>query len=740
MRKWFMLFAAALCLALAAGGGALAATKLVLTPAPPDIFAGGVLSVSVDLDGVTPEGPPRWRGRMKLVDNTLMSFPDDFKTEPDMRAIIQNQGDLPWQFKVTLPKPGRLELWCDFSDANIPGEIYTPEITVDVTPVPAAAVNFGPKDVSPDQWASMDLTVKVGKALNLAAALWPLDTEDKIVSASWKTSSEDIATVSNGGTLTGKGPGTAQITVTVTTDRETNGNPAKYTATRAVTVTGVPAPVAGKIIVARTKVDGKDALWVDWSNENEAVDRFDLVAEHVVATPVASSKERPARLPIADIPRFHDGTTVLVRCVGQDQRTILGELAVDLNDFNKLPDPPVKDVTFKIGGGSAIFSGQDVRKGTGDGDLSYLWLPDDGKATLTITGADGAQVNVAAADSFFIPEGFVELKKLVALINDIKTGNLDNESVLDLTRKLSLLAITDSRLGKAINELSMETRDQTVELLDELLKDELEKAQKSAGVGAIGVAPGGAVAGTLELQTVTGALSGGNIEGTLYVSGGNVSGGVVTAGQSIVAVPIVAGTGLTTFKEVVFQGANGQEVPTLNIEIDNSESGNTTNTVAGVVNLKNPENLHSAVGDVQVGAAEVRLSRGDLSVSEGIPAEQFEISNGSFLLPIENAQMGEMNKRLAALLLHHSSATRKDALASQEGDEDKYVLTVSVTAKRPSNGATGVTVASIPVTVTQTDDDTTPAGGPHSGCDAGGLGLAAMGLALGALALRPRRR
>ena len=84
------------------------------------------------------------------------------------------------------------------------------------------------------------------------------------------------------------------------------------------------------------------------------------------------------------------------------------------------------------------------------------------------------------------------------------------------------------------------------------------------------------------------------------------------------------------------------------------------------------------------------------------------------------------------------------AVSTAADDDEEYAMAVLMLTRRTSNGAEGVTVASVPVFVVQDEDGGAALGGPHSGCDAlagtgagwGALGLAALGGAVVALRRR----
>ena len=182
-------------------------------------------------------------------------------------------------------------------------------------------------------------------------------------------------------------------------------------------------------------------------------------------------------------------------------------------------------------------------------------------------------------------------------------------------------------------------------------------------------------------------------------------------------------------------------------------NGNTTAQSAQIVNADGIP--VEAVGSGGVFKAKI----GDfINMGNGVPAGEMQVagavaavSDKQGNLVVENFRMpapsgpdahfytGEIRaedliSKLKASLSAASGNSGKVSTAADDGEEE-YTLTVLT--ERTTNGAKGLTEISVPVRVT--DNNAAP-GGPHSGCDTGVLGLAAMGLAFGALALRPRRR
>ena len=807
-----MLIAMALaCLA----GPALADPKLTVTglpPLPDTLYAGTTVTVTL-IPADAPEHPDDqnvlWSGELTLKDGSTIDL-YDLDTEPKIGLDPTPE----MEFKVVLPKPGKLALTCTYTGRD--NASYSPNITVDVIGAPAVGVDLGPADVSPDQWASADLAVRLDKRLDLAAALLPTTTEDKIESARWTSSNEDVATVEKDprdpakATLTGIGVGTVEITVTVTTDRiSTNGQPAKYTAERTVTVTGKTEPKA-ELLVRKTKDrDGNDLLWVEWSDADEAVTKFDLFPTFgpeasPTVVPLATSRSHPATFLLSEIRTKIDDypnaskDRIRVECVGQGET--LGTREVDLSKFDELPDAPkAQDVQMKREDGTTVeATGPGVSLGTAEDGTQFLWLPEGatGGATVNVKVGLPGGATTEATQAVFVPAGDTALEELATLLNDEierlrgfannkTTYTAPEQVVADLRSAVKRCTDLMSKkewqkeddLRKALNALvtslskataimaTPRSNDDVFILLREILTPKLINevvvdlqhvlnvnapiAQKETG-NALDVQKKGTVDGTFTVRT---GRTGGSAEGTLFISGVTITGTISAPGTdmvstpSTISVPIVVGKGKVAAGETTFRDEQGDEVSRIDTRPDMSKETAPHMWRFGLGGFLNQLDAVPSSSVAIIGGT-LTLSKGEASVEKAIPADRISLpadETTKFEFHFYKEDLSDLHENFMIKYKPStpsaSAATGKVshkgtgfASSDDEAEEEPFILTVSVEARRTDTGAEGVTVASIPAVIASDGSG----GGSSGGCDAVGLGALAL-IACAALALARRR-
>lgn len=739
-RRFFLLALALVALACLAGPAA-ATPKVTASPDP--AIVGQPVTIEVDLDGVVlHEDGISWEGSLTDAAGGKTSLPK-LGTVPDLNKEPQARS-----FTVTPTKAGTLKATCMFWDEG-GTTYYTPGVSVTVDPGEIVSTNaelvagtwigfkydgndairqaasfswratggnvltetdadalqaagadflcatdaFGPAALTVtcdvrvnDQIVeALSLTVAVAAPGKIRARpatgtvgtpiLFTYEGEGK--ATRWSSPGKDVISPVGADTdqvtLTPSTAGELTVACDVEMSLKSPSHPKGALTVKGISHTmkvGDAAPVAGEILVAKGTVDGKDALWVDWSNEDEDVERFELQVDHVASSPIASSDMRPALFPIASIPYFHGNTgnsTVLVRCVGQDGVT-LGELEVDLNDLARLPEPPTRTVKIPAGGGSAVVVGSGVYQGTGGDGAAYVGMLENGTATLTLTDSDGNPIDTAVAEAVFVPAG---------LHFDIPGYDQESRKA-KLSELLAYVKIPGIHLYK-----------QSPNDPDYLLRTE------------------------------------GPIDGHIVV---------MADGKEVSRTAVTVGVGAVTFAKAEARDAQGAPMgkdQTWTFELGKTSRNDMPfDARVGSVKFGSPTNQFSAVAasGLAIPGGTIRLSKGDLSAEEAIPATWITRPAGANEVEIHIYQ-GDLthedllSKLLIKLSRAASVAANARASAGDEDEDEPFILTVSVTARNADNGAEGVTVTSVPVVFAS---DGSGSGKSSGGCDAVGLGALAM--------------
>ena len=763
MKRMF-LFALALVALVCLAGPATAATPSIkvtgIWPWPDILYAGSTVTVELDRGGVTTVFALSWEGTLTLKDGSTLNIlkaPDDggLETDPDLSEIVKTGGELPEKFTVHLPASGKLSLTCSFSDENTTHHNLQKDF--DVIAPAAGGVRFGPADVSPDHWASADIKVKAGakkkedRQMDLAATLWPFMTEEQITKAEWKSSDETVATVEAKKTTTDRtgklatlkavAAGKVEITVTVTTDRRgMNGSYGEYSETRTVTVTGTPKP---HIDVRATE---QGDLWLDWSDEDTVVGAFRLyrlaaVDGARVGEPFAVEQgARPAVFPIADIRSALEqlGATIdqqkiLAECV-DSQGASLGTSVVDLSKLRELPAPPALSTTIGLGDGvTAEFEGAE--------------------GMTSSSGTRWAKIAYSAIVRFLDANG----EEIVGELISVSSGHVDGQKVLNAMKSVSdalrILAKTPgSTEARALLMGAVEWLD-GVEFTSSEAQALIEDAAKtlraiiavldqSRPASAMAAGPRAAsttddLCGTqqqlreaLEEETLKLKLSHDKVKIFSMLKTGKLSYTVTGASGAeaqlallktdgtVLEVGAAVGTGATTFGSAEFVDAQGDEVRAVPIGKEGTDGGATVVVAA-------PSQLFTAVPGEVVDATVVGLTLTGRSAGESVSEETSiggAYGNGESRVDISEEELLKLWKKFRSRSWNQQAGLRAQSVATAAEDED-LVLTVSVKAKRNDNGAEGVTLVSVPVTVASDGGD---GGSSGAGCDAGLGALAVM--------------